>query len=286
MISTNIRLLAKLTANELLIRTGISHELSETGTRCVPFTPVLTLCKVLGISIAQSAALRSKAEITSTSDLIEGRMWAANVRTDLTHTERRFTIAHEIGHWCISNLALAVDKTFHELFCDEFASELLLPAVVLESWVRHTRAKSQLLTLDAVLEGARRARVGHLLFVRQLMHELKHQELDPNGLALVAWLGGSKSARQLLGLRIRSAAPPKDSFLAVNRRLKSIGLEDIEVNFGAMSHFERRRYAGTILISIQQPKWRTMTFPCSLDYVKFGIAPRRQYLILAGSVFR
>ena len=74
---------------------------------------------------------------------------------------RRYTLAHEIGHWILNLQAMSATGASVERWCDTFAANLLMPT----SWVRGDLAKAERSSvLDLILQGPRRYEVSHQAF--------------------------------------------------------------------------------------------------------------------------
>ena len=69
--------------------------------------------------------------------------------------------------------------------------------------------------------------VSHDVFVRRLMRDGRHAELDRASIILIARLAFSRARRTLRSLRIAAVAPPFGYFLPINRRLSSVGLREL-----------------------------------------------------------
>jgi hypothetical protein len=71
-------------------------------------------------------------------------------------TRRRFTIAHELGHYWLHAIGKPVDLDFHaeERFCNEFAAELLLPAAWVTKHARQPPSLAGLLEVASIADAS------------------------------------------------------------------------------------------------------------------------------------
>jgi hypothetical protein len=96
------------------------------GRPCPP-TPLEELCGAWGISVAKSDELMGSGALVKDGDTFQV-LYAG----DLSLQRRRFTIAHELGHFALERAggtAVPQSKELERL-CDLFATELLMPKSV------------------------------------------------------------------------------------------------------------------------------------------------------------
>jgi hypothetical protein len=95
--------------------------------------------------------------------------------TDVT-PRRRFTIAHELGHWVLQAFhdlgmkcsgAATVRNRFIEKWCDEFAGALLMPKGWLTQQIRTARVRG---LTDFILNGPKKYEVSHEAFRKRVSH--------------------------------------------------------------------------------------------------------------------
>src|SRR5216683_3005602 len=95
--------------------------------------------------------------------------------TDVT-ARRRFTIAHELGHWALQAFddlgmkcsgAAGVRNRFVEKWCDEFAGALLMPRGWLTQQIRTARVRG---LTDFILTAPAEYEVSHEAFRKRVSH--------------------------------------------------------------------------------------------------------------------
>lgn len=243
---------------------------------------VHAVCRHFGLTVEQDSEFGSTAELWSPFSLNHGHD-SIHVKPGLEWNTRRYTLAHEVGHWYLQERRpAALSKEDEEAFCNEFAGELLVPREVLLEWTRRAELAGERISLETVLEGARRAGVGHFVFVRRLMLSAIAQKLDARALIFVARPGVARTTRAQMALRVESVSPPSSLFIPTNRRLVSIGLGSVQRSFEEMKHLERRTYVGYLEAKNRWRSSRPVQVTCEVSYMKFGKAQGREYLVAAG----
>jgi Zn-dependent peptidase ImmA (M78 family) len=112
------------------------------------FTPIEKIARTLNIDLTTSKHLRA---LGTTKH--KGTKYQVTINTKSQHYFRqRFTIAHEMGHICLNQLAgpftfheLAQTKDTHfeeEYLCDLFASSILMPKSVIKQYLEDERSIS------------------------------------------------------------------------------------------------------------------------------------------------
>lgn len=109
------------------------------------FTPIEKIARALNIDLTTSKHLKA-----SGTTRYRGAKFQVTINTEAQHYFRqRFTIAHEIGHVCLNQLAGPF--TYHELaqtkdtyfeeeyLCDLFASSILMPKSVIKRYLEDER---------------------------------------------------------------------------------------------------------------------------------------------------
>lgn len=107
------------------------------------FTPIEQIARALNIDLTTSKHIRAAGTTKH-----KGAKFHVTIKTEAQHYFRqRFTIAHELGHICLNQLAGPF--TYHELaqtkdayfeeefLCDLFASSILMPKSVIKKYLEH-----------------------------------------------------------------------------------------------------------------------------------------------------
>lgn len=185
-------------------------------------------------------------------------------------TRRRFTIAHEIGHFLFQRsgrqsaerilAASGVDwsptPSEEERFANIVAGHLLLPEQALTR-VLDGLARSEN-PLDAWSAASRQCGVSF----PALCVALSERRL-PSGsewAVLVADWAVARTQRTGLSLRVRTAATPSDWFLPKNRRLSSIGLANLAREVEAAPLAVERAWSGELEI-VHRGTWKAVRRP-------------------------
>lgn len=148
--------------------------LIQCGVRELPVRPV-AVAKVYGITChpATSEALQGVSGLLRT---IDGE---PHIFTDSSHSiqRRRYTIAHELGHYLLGHLDGVPATQEREYAADRFAADLLMPACVLWGLDVHTPEEIAQLCNVSVQAASIRAERMEVLYKRNkfLLHPLERK---------------------------------------------------------------------------------------------------------------
>lgn len=204
----------------------LSSHLSESYSFQIP-VPVEKIVSGLGIPIIK-LTISADGYLAGAEDNA-----TIQIRKDLNALSRRFTIAHELGHWLLNRfLGLSADeqnrtallKERVERACDHFAATLLLPSWVVE---KHFRSGGGRNVFDLLEEIGKYAQVPLRVVIIQLHHSFALNRLEKGIVTIrhmsLPWRMGKSE------LRIWESACPSWGCIPAYRRATDFGFVNINL---------------------------------------------------------
>lgn len=200
-------------------------------------------------------------------------LWDADLMLGPSSSKSRFTYAHELGHQA-ANLFVSEEILTSwapdnvRRFCDEFASQLLVPDNLLTESLRletcHAGTHVEL-TVEKVEKLYRRLRVPMAVVVKRLSDITLTQRIRLMNCVIVVCANRSAKQKTHFAPRILTSCVPLAWFLPANKRLVSLGLKNLDRAFWENQILNEGLAVDNLTVWVRAG-WRRESVERSIDY--------------------